>query len=261
MVSGYNANGNTDSAIGDFTCGGEVCPDHCTSDGCVHRPHFVCQSNACTKNDGCGINDTGCTDTNAGASCGVSPGDTVLSFDIGLDAIGTTGTHRNPNANSGSTKNPNTKDRILKVDILDKDEKPVLSNKTGKISYVSDTSKSNYGRFAGTVNLGKPFTTGDYRIKVGVPGYLTFELPNPETINAGDNPHVANPPPPIKLTTGDFTGDNDFGVDDWTGIMACLEKDPKTDTSCKLADLDDNGTIDIIDMNLLQGERMAKLGN
>jgi hypothetical protein len=208
-----------------------------------------------------GYNATGHTNSAIGDfTCGngTTVGGASVKFNIGLDVIGTTGTHKNATLTNPTT-DPKTKSRVLKVSIKDSTDKEVLA-KDGTLTFNAAT-----GRYDGVLDLGVTLPTGitsgtAYRFKVGTPGYKSSALPEAETITTGQVT-TTNPPSPVNLTAGDADGNGDLGVGDFTVILDCQGKDPSTVTTCKLADVDDNGTIDQFDYNLYLEEYQFNLGN
>jgi hypothetical protein len=241
----------------------------------VHKPYFVCQNNTCTPVYACGTDSGGCTA--AGGSCTSSitptgtitpsptptgaPGDTILSFTIGLDGIGTTGDNVTT-VSTGSNKTPNTPTRTLNVKLFDTTNKE--TDFTGTMTY--DASGS--GLFAATVDLGGSFTGGSYTVKVSTPGHLVRLIPGTQTITSG----TTNAMPQVRLVAGDIDGNNALNIIDYNLLMSCTNdptiNNPDNGAACsqnanyaKNADLDDNGVVNSFDYNLFLREYSVQNGD
>lgn len=224
----------------------------CGTTGCQegeNNPYFVCQSNACVAvTDACGVNSEGCS--SAGGSCGTTPGTTSLSFVIGLDSIGTTGTSRVA-LFAQSNKDPQHPQRNFKVEVFDQNN--VLVYQTSNIvNYVAGADAANYGKFVGTVNLEDSFPTGFYTIKVSVEGYLAKQFPGTVIITKGQDNNMQL----VNLVTGDIDTDNTLSILDYNLLISCsiFAKTDAQKTTCdsnpgfkKLANINDDGIIDQID--------------
>jgi len=266
LVAGITGATHINSSIGTFTC--STTPPVCTLP--KFYPHFACQINTCVPVATCDNNDPGCTA--AGGSCGTQPGDTVLSFVIGLDGIGTTGDNVNPAFTSGtntaiingvavtnnfpgSTQDPVHKDLDLTVLLLDSSGSPVTVP-SAKVDYDTTKSDANYGKFLGTLDLGTSFTTGDYTVKVTVDGHLrrtiqaTQGLGTIQTITAGQTKTLS-----ARLVAGDVDSDNALTIKDYNILMSCMpDVSPDGGAACGLnanyatrSHLLDNSTISSLD--------------
>lgn len=230
---GTNSGGCT-SAGG--SCGGNSC------EGSDVKPHFECENNACVKKASCGQNTEGCTQ--GGQSCGGGGDPTKLSFVIGLDSIGTTGTNTVALSNN-SNKNPKHPQRAISVEVLDNTNQKV-EEVEGDINYVSDKSAQNYGKFIGKVTLGDDFSTGNYIVKVKVDGRLKKQISGIQRLEAGK----INSMDPVNLIAGDIDNDNKIGILDYGILISCsiFAKTEQAKALCSenknfklLSDLNDDG--------------------
>lgn len=139
---------------------------------------------------------------------------------------------------------------------------PLTTPTTGKLTYDSG-SDNNAGYFVGTLQVALPAkapANNAYEILVQIPQYL-YKL----AVNAVDSTTTfpltaggsATSAPLIPLYPGDVAvangGQNHFTGDDYTVMLNCFNNAsscPTTTDGIPLADLDDNGTINIIDLNL-----------
>ena len=179
------------------------------------KPYFECQNNACVAVQACGNNSGGCT--SAGGSCGDNAGGdpTKLSFVIGLDTIGTTGTNT-VSLSKESNKNPKHPQRTLKVEVLDNSNQKV-EEVEADINYVAGESAQNYGKFIGTATLSDDFNTGNYIVKVKVDGRLKKQIPGIQRLEAGK----INSMDPVNLIAGDIDNDNKIGMLDYGILISC----------------------------------------
>lgn len=167
------------------------------------------------------------------------PGETNIRLGIILPGIG------NGSANLGLNPNPIHPQRVTSVQILDINNS-LVKQVSGPMTY-----NSSSGKYLGVFALGKDFTTGSYNIKIKLDNTLAKIIPVIFQITKGQD---ANTTVNFSvLTPGDLNGDNTLGIIDWTLMIACI----KNETACTeqvrgLADLNDNGTIDELDVQLLQ---------
>lgn len=205
----------------------------CTGSDSDIKPYFECQNNACVAVQACGNNSGGCT--TAGQACGDNDGGdpTKLSFVVGLDSIGTTGTNTVALSNN-SNKNPKHPQRTIFVEVLDNSNQKV-EEVQGDINYVSDENAVNYGKFIGKVTLGDDFSTGNYIVKVKVDGRLKKQIPGIQRLEAGK----INPMDPVNLIAGDIDNDNKIGILDY-GILISCSIFAKTDQAKALCNKDES---------------------
>ncbi|MDO8270179.1 MAG: cohesin domain-containing protein [Candidatus Levybacteria bacterium] len=203
------------------------------AEDCVCTEATQCRSGVCT-----------------GGKCAKSPKDTVpegstgLKLSIKIPLIG------ERTATVDNNPLPKNSSRIVSVDIKDRNNAPVAvdsSNNARKVSLHFDGTNYN---FEGQINLGTTLETGDYLVKLSTDNSLYKLLPGIITITKG---RVDNPTATIKLVTGDLNQDNKLSISDWTNMIACNENKPACTADIKaLADLNDNGEIDALDVTMLQ---------
>jgi hypothetical protein len=269
------------------------------------NPHFECQNNTCVSVPSCNNDSGGCTA--AGGSCGITPtptitltptptlgptptpvpGDTVLKLSIGLDGIGTTGDNVNADwtphvqaatqftqANtSGSNQDPLTPTRSLRLDIIDSNGSPVGQALTPNITFVSDNTSPDFGKFVGTVDLGSSFATGDYTVKVTTDAHLrrliggTTGVGAIQKITAGQTETLTG-----RLVAGDVDSNNVLNIQDYNILMSCIHdatiNNPDNGALCAQnasyatwSDLYDNGVIDNRDYRLFLREYSVQNGD
>lgn len=175
------------------------------------------------------------------------PGGMQLEISLQLSAIG----------GSGENTNPFTTQKILTVElfnVINNTDQPVLS-KTGYIMFDPQQKV-----FTGIIDLGTSVTQGDYYLKVKTDKYLKKRIPGIVSLTPGAKITVS----PVKLSTGDINNDNKIDIRDYNIIVSCFE-DKAATSSCgnnkQLADLDDNGTIDGVDYNILIKSLSAREGD
>ena len=192
-----------------------------------------------------------------------APGDTVLALKIGMDAIGSVGDNENPNPSS-SNQNPQHPQRNIELWVFDGNNNQV-ADKLGSINY-----NANSGIFTGSVDLGQPFATGNYTIKVQSPGHLKRIIPQGGgiiNITSGQTIQL----PQVNLVAGDINGDNAINLTDYNILLSCVN-DPNIsnidnhalcNTNANYStwsDLDDNGVVNEFDYNLFLREYSVQNG-
>lgn len=205
-----------------------------TCTGANTNPHFTCQNNACVAVNACGTSTGGCTQEGQACGDGTGGGDqTKLSFVIGLNTIGTTGTNTVA-LFANSNKNPQHPKRTLDVEVYNNSNQKV-EEVEAEINYVADEDKPNYGKFIGSVNLADDFVTGNYTVKVKADGRLKKQIPGIQKITAGTTNTMA----PVNLIAGDIDNDNKIGILDY-GILISCSIFAKTETARALCDQDES---------------------
>jgi hypothetical protein len=173
-------------------------------------------------------------------------GDTVLSFTIGLQGLGTAGDAVNPN--SGGNMNPERPSRTLTATVYDAQNQLVVTQQ-GIVNF-NDTT----GLFQGTVDLGQGFATGLYTVKVKADQYLRAIVPGIQTITEAKT----NTMPNVSLIVGDINGDNEINILDYNILMGCysdlLPAQNCTPANNILSDLNNDGAVNEIDYNLFLRE-------
>jgi hypothetical protein len=269
----YKCVGTTCSKQTSTTCTANSCnpsdPNACKTQppSCTlpkTNPHFECQNQKCVSVSTCAQNSGGCT--SAGGSCGAtstpyptSSGNTILTFDIGLDGIGAAGDHPLPCTSlstCASNKDPKTTARTVDVTVLDQNKNDKTPNVKTTLTYASAS-----GTFKGSVNVN--LAAGNYTIKLKSAGMLKKTLVNIQPVIVGNN-QIAS----ANLTNGDIDGDNELTVLDYNILISCSIYSQDSKATCnedssfeKISDLTDNGTTDEIDYNLFLREYSVQLGD
>lgn len=177
-----------------------------------------------------------------------NPGETYIKFSFQLPGIGI------GSANLGLNSTPLDSQRSAWITVLDYANNTIVNNKQGIATY-----NSTSGKYEGSIGLGSTFAptptlipalSDKFIIKIKVNNSLYKRIPGIATIHYGIQNNLT---PEVELVSGDLNGDNTLGIIDWTFMIACV----KNETSCtenikKLADLNNNGSVDEIDVQILQ---------
>jgi hypothetical protein len=117
------------------------------------------------------------------------------------------------------------------------------------MTYVPQSS-SYFGQFP----LGTTFPTGVYTAKIKVNNALYRSLVGSMQITGGvTNASTIWTGTPRNLISGDLNNDNTLGIIDWTYMIACVKNEAACTSAIRgLADLNDNGSVDEIDVQILQ---------
>lgn len=234
----------------------------CTQNNCSFN--YTCNSGSCvaitttgntvtTTTTTTGNNYT-TTTTRAGSSTTTIPAtSTILTFNLGLDGIGSAGDHLNPNTKD-SNKSPKRTTRNVIVSVLN--STGTKAEKTINASYSSEI-----GKLSLNVDLGTSLSTGVYTVKAKTDGYLRKNLSTTQNINAGQT----NTLPDTNLIVGDINNDNTISILDYNILISCsiFTKDNndlcnQNQTNITLSDLDDDGIINQYDYNLFVREFSAQ---
>jgi plastocyanin len=182
-------------------------------------------------------------------------GSTLVGLALGAHGIGITGDVANPTDNNLSNKSPQQQTRTVSLIVIDSSGKTVM-RPTGTVQYSVAT-----GDFRGTVDLGKHFTTAKYLVKVIMPKYLTKIVATNFSITA----NAVNNLQPAQLIAGDIDSNNVLDINDYNAILTCLEKEsaPNSceDTQRQKVDLNDDGQVDLSDINLFLREFSVRKGD
>lgn len=160
----------------------------------------------------------------------VPPGSTLLAISATMPGIGGT---------SGN-KTPKRPSREAKIVLLDSQNHAVPTTQ-GNINF--DGTK-----FSGTINLLANFVSGTYSIKIKFDNTLFKLVPGIQNIIAA----TTNQIPQVTLVPGDIDGNNILDILDWNIILGCVKSDAACSESKKvLADLNDDGKVDEMDLNII----------
>ncbi|MGH7246027.1 MAG: hypothetical protein ACREGI_03775 [Candidatus Levyibacteriota bacterium] len=195
-------------------------------------------------------------------------GSAKINFILGLQGIGL----------GSGTSNPLTLQRAIKVEVYKPTtvnpgwpgtQNDLLYTGTGTIGF--DNSTGYFSTAKGTpVDFGSSFAPGKYQLLLKVDGYLfqLFRQPDPADstkvttiFNVNTGITTINTPNVPVLLPGDYATDgggrNHLSQTDYFSMLPCLGKPSKDDSSASqqcphphLADFDDDGTVDIVDLNL-----------
>jgi len=172
---------------------------------------------------------------------------TKLSINALLHGIGTGGDNANPKASNSDGKNPLHPIRNLEVSIYNIQNQLVASPK-GTITY-----NPTNGNFAGVIDVKENLISGTYLVRIKSPGYLTRFVPGNQIITSGQE----NILPSVSLVTGDINGDNVLNTLDYSLLQGCYgttNKNRCSNDTRQLADLNDDGSVNVIDLNIFLRE-------
>ncbi|MCL4354552.1 hypothetical protein M1349_03755 [Patescibacteria group bacterium] len=169
---------------------------------------------------------------------------TTLQISVKLPAIGSD-TKKGEN---DKPKNP-TKNVILYFySSADTTMTKEMANVPGKITF-----DGTY--FKGNIDLGKSILTGNYNVKVKIPNTLRKLIVGTQHITAG----TVNTFPVITLASGDLDNNNVIDIADYNALVACFGS--KQCANKDQADLNDDGVVDEIDLNILKSALSARQGD
>lgn len=200
----------------------------------------VAHPNICQTGEVCNTTTRRCETTGPGNA-------TTLSFVIGLDTIGTTGTNTT-NTFVASDVPPAHPTRDLTIDLYNSTDTSAAPTEI-KTSMTYDNVKTSptYTKFlAQNVGFADSFATGYYLIKVTSPGHLTREIPGLIHIVQGQNTAI----PQVRLVAGDIDNNNKIDIFDYTDFISCssFSKTPEARQVCNQnppyllnSDLNDDG--------------------
>lgn len=172
-------------------------------------------------------------------------GDIVLNVAVKLMGIGLRG-----------NLHPRHQQRRIHIQIYKATDDPSQPNISPvlDIPQVVVTYNATSGYFVNNhIDLGKKFVSGDYQILVKSPGYLRAEILDAQgnkvfTLSAGQ----VNTFPTIALIGGDTNAlYNVMDISDFYALVGCY-KDKASSSTCTnkdLADLNDDGVVDGVDLN------------
>lgn len=190
------------------------------------------------------------------AECTITPPPgTSFNLTVFLHGIGNSGDNRNPSSEL-SNKNPLHPERKAYVDVFN-NANQLVASKEAVIKYASVS-----GNFLGTVNMGNALTSGNYIIKLKTEQHLRNQFSGIQSIVAGETKNL----PGITLVSGDTNNDNKLDILDYNTLYGCYTSDlmptPRNCTPEKKvkADLDDEGNVNLFDLNLFIRELSVQSG-
>lgn len=144
-------------------------------------------------------------------------GNTILTFSVGINGIGSVGNDANPKVADKSNKNPLSEPLNLYVQLFNDSNSPIQS-KTQSITYNQST-----GRFDASVDMGA-IPTGKYLVKIKTPNTIQKQIPGIQIIVTG----LTNTIDPINLKSGDLTNDNKIDIRDYNILIDCFDSNYAT---------------------------------
>lgn len=172
----------------------------------------------------------------------LAPNDTAINVNIALPGIG------NGASNLGLNATPIHPQRTATLKLYDNTNANVKT--VDAVMTYAPQSSSYLGQFP----LGATLPTGVYTAKIKVDNTLFRTLIGSMQITSGiANTSTIWTGTPRNLISGDLNNDNTLGVIDWTYMIACVKNEAACTTEIRrLADLNDNGAVDEIDVQILQ---------
>ncbi|MBI4096798.1 MAG: S8 family serine peptidase [Candidatus Levybacteria bacterium] len=186
---------------------------------------------------------------------------TILVATVGLHGIGRGGDNANPNITG--TTDPVTPERDLIVEIFDANNEAVAST-IGPITFDKAT-----GLFTGEIGIDGP-PSGIYTILLRSPTYLRRRIDYAFPLKEKE----INELPKVSLTAGDVNDDNAVNILDFNILTECIgmnsPEEPEENEEEIIAicteqdqidsDLDDNGEVNALDLNLYLRELLTRPG-
>ncbi len=184
---------------------------------------------------------------------GVGNDETLITLNITLPGIGGNTITSGPGSTSNN-ENPIRTTRDVEVLLGDSTGANITTLATGDQDPASGTltfDATTYS-YKGDVSLGD-LPTGNYQIFVRFDNTLYQAVSGYPLVTKGQKTNIAQ----TKLASGDIsrseTGADNMTLDDYTLFMACYREMEICTAEAKVrSDLDDNGTLDTIDLLLLQ---------
>lgn len=190
-------------------------------------------------------------EANFGVSNVISP--TSIDISVRMPGIGS----NTPTEGQGTLNNnedPIRKTREVEIMLGNSAGENVTSLATGNQESIKGTLTFDLPTFSykGTVSVGN-LPTGNYQLFVRLDNTLYKSATGYPTITKGQT----NTIPPLILVSGDIdtseNSDNDLNLNDYISFISCYKNaDTCTSEQKQRADLDDNGTIDTVDITIMQ---------
>lgn len=177
---------------------------------------------------------------------------TRLNLSMLLHGIGLGGDNVSPG--SVGTLNPLRPERVVTVELYDANNQLILS-RSGTILFANAN-----GNFTGTVEIGN-VTSGLYIVKVVSPQYLRRTVPGIISISQGQYVIL----PQVALITGNANNDGLLNLLDYNILLDCYSdlspaRNCADTTKRTMADLTDDGAVNIYDLNLFLRELSVQTG-
>lgn len=159
------------------------------------------------------------------------PGATGLALVIKLPGIG---------SNPGDTKSPKKINRDVTVEIYDQQNNLIKTIK-GSVSF------DGTNHYTGTLNL-EDTPAGSYFMKINFNNTLKRRVPGVVGITRAQVNQVAA----LSLVLGDLTADNKLDIADYNQLLSCINNATQSNISgnCDKVDFNEDGIIDIVDLNI-----------
>ncbi|MCL4354550.1 hypothetical protein M1349_03745 [Patescibacteria group bacterium] len=159
-------------------------------------------------------------------------GQTTFNIEVKLPGIG-------GNTQVGENPSPKNQTRSVVLSIFDSADK-LVKKVPGTVKFDGTTYS-----YKGTVTVGSEVPAGSYTVKLNLDNTLVKRVPGIQTVGSG----TVNLPT-VTLIPGDLDGDNVLDLHDYNDFISCFGS--KQCTEKKLADFNDDGVIDEIDLNILK---------
>ncbi len=159
--------------------------------------------------------------------------------------------------NIGGNTNPTHTQRNVAVTILNAATQPIATV-TGVMTYQPTTKN-----FQGTISAAT-LSTGQYLVKVSIPGFLTQQFPGIITVSSGNQTIT---PASLSLVTGNINNDGQLDISDYNALISCYGTKQSSSgctapptTSNTGADLNDDGIVNGSDYNLFLRDLSVQKG-
>lgn len=181
---------------------------------------------------------------------GIQPGHTGLRITVCPHDIGNCGD--NVNAQSGGNTYPLHPTRLAQVNVFNSQNTLVAQNNSVPIVY--NTSSEN---FSGLADMGS-LPSGTYLIRIKTQGFLTGKVPGIVSVSKGRVISL----PSVPLVNGDVNGDDQIDISDYNSLASCFGSKQQSSacTNPSSADLNDDGRVDGIDINVFIRELSVQRG-
>lgn len=180
---------------------------------------------------------------------------TSFAVTVYLHGIGRGGDNVAPNS-QGNGK-PIHSQRTVGIEIYDSSN-ALVASPTGTVTF-DPTS----GSYKGVISVGQTLPAGAYIAKIDVPHHLNRSALQILTITTGEAEPIVLPP--VYLIAGDITGQGKLSILDYNLILNCVsDLGPAKDCDPSIkdaADLNDDGVIDLYDLNLYFREISVQSGD
>lgn len=197
------------------------------------------------------------TTTTTTITAPITPSSThsYLNLAVLLPGLGAQG-NGNTNFHTGNTRKMTISIYSKDANVHDVTTQPLIP----PLKNIVITYNSNNGFFTNaSIDLGTGLADNDYQVLVKVPQFLrnriTLSGTTDTTIHLVPGQIIATQ---VTLVPGDVAPIfNVLDIQDYNALVSCYNKNVTSDPACSMEDINDDGQIDLVDLNLfLRGMRM-----